>query len=309
MDIAFLLVGAALGFLIARSMSKPAPAITQPAEKPSTEGNGGSDPGKPEQPDSEGARAPATPVPPPDPRKRLQELIKALEDRCDRCDRGADLAPEPRFVDLTELLTQPPFTREERTQWVTSQTTVLSCAALAAMAKLDEAGWDDVARSVVRMGYMALHFAFEYLARARHPEVAGQVLLAAELWWSEHPGTRARFIAWMDAQSQARVQPALPTTGDGDWSLEERRNVLQSFRHPFSDAFVLTLERADRARRGQLEMSRVGHWLAAEEAMPVAQTATVKAEVEALLEVLGRDGRPSVVWSVRKVRARPRLPI
>ncbi len=295
MELAILLVGAALGLLWGRLS-----AIGRRVDGAATSPEPGSTEASP--PVANGAAGPAeadvgtaSATPALDPRARVQELTKALEEPFDEADCGADLAHHPRFLELTELLSAAPFSAEERSQWVTSQTTALSCAALAAMARQGDPGFEGVARCMASMGYMALHFAFEYLADAHDPAVAGLLLLRAKPWWSEHPGTRVAFCAWLDRQQQAQVLPRLSATADADWKLEDRRKALCLIEHPLLDSFLNVLEQEDRARRGQQELAKVGRRLSAEDPLPIATTAASDADVDALVQLLQREGRPSGV--------------
>ncbi len=296
MDLAFLAVGAALGYLWSRlrgarnelTPSKPAESADQGKAAPAaTE--------QPTQPPAQAKKAEADKAKTEDPRQRQRKLLKGLEEPFDDADRGADLEAHPRFVELVDLLAQAPFTAEERSQWVTSQTTALSCAALAAMSKNGEQGYDGVARTSTRMGFMALHFALKHLSTCRDGEIAGLLLLRVREWWTEHPGTRAQLIAWMDRQHQAGVQPTLAATADADWELEERRGTLRMISHPLIDAFLRMLEGADKVRRGELELGRIGQPLPAEDELPIASITATKDDVDALLEVLTRDGNPCAV--------------
>lgn len=295
MELVILVVGAVLGLLWARlsAMGRGADAVS--AQPTATEAQSSAD----KEPES----APAIAAPDSEPgqlaaidrRARLQELTKVLEEPVDEADCGADLAEHPRFVELTELLASAPYTAEERGQWVTSQTTALSCAALAAMARQGDPGHAGVARCAAQMGYMALHFAFAYLAEATDPEVAGNLLLRAKPWWNEHPGTRIAFTAWLDRQQAAQIQPRLATSADADWKLDERRKVLSPIGHPLVDGFLRLLEQEDRARRGRQELARVGRRLAPIEPAPVARTAASDADVDALVQFLQREDRSSGV--------------
>ncbi|MGE4072768.1 MAG: AAA family ATPase [Lysobacterales bacterium] len=295
MELVILVVGAVLGVLWARLTAMQQPSTpAQPVADAADSQAQSPEENSPEPEQAGPAETETSPVPA-DPRARVQELAKDLEDKCEEADRGADLLPDPRFIELTELLTQPPFTAEERSQWISSQTTALSCASLAAMARLRDPGHEGVARTTPRMGYMALHFAFAYLAEVADPEAAGLLLLRSREWWTENPGTRAALIGWLNRQQQLQVQPVLPATADGDWELDERRNVLRLISHPVIDDFLRMLEREDAARRGQIELARVGRTLAATDPLPVAEIARTEASITALIEVLARENRPSGV--------------
>lgn len=295
MDLAWLVTGMALGLLAARvswPAARPAAAAAPPeAAPPDAAADGAAN--APEAAAEQAAAEPQTGAE--DARERAMRLARALGDLCDSADRGADLLLDRRFAELVALIGAAPFSAEDRSQWVTSQTTALACAALAAMAAQGDAGHLGVARTAQRMGYMSLHFAFDYLARSRDPDVAGQLLLNAKAWWTEHPGTRAGFLRYLDALRQTGVEPLPPASAGDDWELDERRSVLCQLPHPLLDAFVGRLDEADRALRGRRELDRVGRSLTSVDALPIGRSAATDARRDALLELLLREGRSSVV--------------
>ncbi len=292
MEMASLLVGLALGLLWSRvsRLDRRAPAAASSDDAP----DAGAASAPTETADA-AASASAAGDEGEQARRHVAGLARALGEVCDAADRGADLLQDPRFGELVARIAEPPFSTEDRGQWVTSQTTALSCAALAAMARLGEPGHLGVARTSQRMGYMALHFAFEYLAGARDPEVAGQLLLNAREWWTEHPGTRSGLLRWLDAVRAAGIAPRLPRSADDGWEIDERRSVLRQCPHPVIDEFLAHLDDADRLRRGQREIERVGRLLPEQESLPVARVGATDALVDALVELLLRAGRPSAV--------------
>ena len=294
MDVVFLLIGAILGWLLAQarrpSAVAPASAAAVPAGMPAR-------PDAPPPPESEAAPAPSDPAAtPPDPRARAGELAKSLADACDRADQGSDLEREPRFVELCALLAAPPFAAQDRLNWVTSQTTAMSSAALAAMAGAGDDNRRGVARVLGRLGYLALHFALRHLAEGRDPGVCGIVLLRVQRWWTEHPPTRAGFVAFLDRQHSLGVKPAIgDDKGAGDWDLEDCSEVLGSIAHPLLEDFLVELKQVDRTRRGTREIARVGRLLGADDQTPLAQNEATREGIDSLLQSLLRAGRPSLV--------------
>ena len=300
-ELAILVIGAALGFLLARGFAKARPADVTEADE--------SAPQSPTQPAAAavaaGNQAPQTQQQfaqseesdsslQADPRERMRVLVDRLEKIYEDSERAADLAQHPVFVELVELIAGEPFSDVERSQWVTAQTTQLCCAALAAMTVRQQAGHEGVARSTSHMGYMTLYFALKHLLACTDPEIAGIVLLRAKPWWSEHPETKAGFVAWLNQQQQAGSMATLGSTA-GEWKLDERRAALRMINHRVIENFLQLLEVEARARRGRKELAKVGQTLPAVDPMPVAETAETATNVGTLVEFMARDGRPSGV--------------
>ena len=278
-----LLLGAAVGWLLARvgiaSFRSGTPDAVTSAPPPAD------------------ATPAATPTPPvaADARARVSELAKGLNEFCEQADQVGDLEQEPRFLELSALLATDAFTAQDRINWMTSPTTALSCAAIAAMTAAGDDSRADVARATGRLGYFAMHFAFKYVAEATDPAVCGAVLLRASGWWSEYPVMRADVLAMLDRQRELGVTPTLPDADGGDWDLEHRSELLRQFAHPLIDGFLIELERADRARRGQREVARVGRLLALEDEAPVAQIEFTRERIDMLVDSLQGRSRPSLV--------------
>lgn len=287
MELPWLLVGAALGVLATqlyrlRDTIRPEDSSSSTAPQPMPEAATATTE-QPGEPDAGG------------PRKRMQQLLAALAQPYDEAERGADLAEVADFQSLVELLAQAPFSARERGEWVASQNAILSCATLAAMTRAGDSGFEQVARSAGRLGYMSLHFAFEHLASCRDPQIAGLLLLRANQWWTDHAATRSAFSAWLDRLAQWSLQPQLGPDADSDWELDERRDILQRMGHPVTDAFLDWLAGQDRLRRGRGELAKIGQRLPTEPPLPVAVIEATEARCEALVELLKRDSRPSAV--------------
>lgn len=305
MDLVTLLVGFAIGWLWSR-VSRPA---ASPEAVVAATGQSRDEPVPTGEPvaDESGAAGDAATQPEPtatasdpaaadvDPRTRAHALAQSLTRLCEDADRGSDLAPDPRFIELTALIGTPPFTADDRLQWVTSQNTPLSCAALAAMANVGDDSRDGVVRATPRMGYMALHFALLHLAEASDPGICGGLLLRARDWWTDHPASRAGLIRLLDRQQELGLLPAIPARIDDDWDLDQRLAILRSVPHPLTDAFALELRRHERLRRGQRELAQVGRALEAEAPLPVAESEFTRRGVATLLQHLEREPRRSCV--------------
>jgi ATP-dependent Clp protease ATP-binding subunit ClpC len=283
MDLYTLLVGAAVGSaamwvfaaMKAKRVSTPQPAVSPP-------------------PQSAESTAPA----PPNARTRAIALAKSLEDAYQQAERGSDLEPEPRFVELTTLLASDAFTAQERLAWATSQTMPLSCASLSAIAVANDDSREDVARLMGRLGYFPMHFAIHFLRESTDANICGLVLLRAPAWWTDYPATRDDLGNFLDRQEALGVKPSIPeSVVAADWTLDERRDLLRQFGHPLIDRFLIELERIDRARRGQREVSRVGRVLTqqADSDAPLADTSLTRDRINGLVESLLRPGRPSFV--------------
>ena len=298
MDIVFLLIGAGLGWLLARvhraQRVDTAPAASTPPMVP-TPGSGGSSGAPAPVPISDGTSASADKAVA-DPRVRANGISRELGQYCENADQGGDLEREPRFQELQGILAGAPFTPQDRLNLVTSQNTAMSCAALAAMGSAGDESEIGVARVLTRMGYMGLHFALRYLGEAKDPRVCSTMLLRAQRWWTEHPPTRAAFVASLDRQHQLGIVPIIDETLDGgDWDLDDRTEVLSMVSHPLLVDFLNKLKRADRVRAGKREVMRVGRTLLAEEEEPLAQNALIREHIEVLTQTLQRPGTPSLV--------------
>lgn len=289
MDLYTLVTGAVLGFLgkllydVNRSHSTPVPPSASAAEA------GGA---------GEPAAAATEPPPPPKARAQAIDMAKALDDIYQQAERGSDLESEPRFIALVTLLASDAFTAQERLAWATSQTMPLSCATLSAMAVAKDDKHSDVARLMGRLGYFPMHFALGYLRNCSDPAISAQVLLRAPNWWAEYPATRDDLAAFLDQQQNLGLIPAIPESDvAADWQLDDRRDLLRQFSHPLIDQFLIDLERTDRKRRGQREVSRVGRELtaSADEDSPVATTELMVQRIGGIVEALQRTGRPSFV--------------
>ncbi|MBR0344563.1 MAG: AAA family ATPase [Rudaea sp.] len=300
MDIVFLLIGAGLGWLLARvsraQTVSAAPTPQAPAGAPAQEeaANGASD-APAGSPNLDGAATVAAGSAP-DPRARANGLARELAQFCESADQGDDLEHEPRFNELRAILSTAPFTPQDRLNLVTSQNIAMSCAGLAAMAAVGDESQLGVARVLARMGYMALHFILRYLGEAKDPKVCATVLLRAQRWWTEHPPTRAAFVALLDRQHGLDIHPVVGEVPDGgDWDLDERSEVLGAISHPLVNDFLEALKRADRVRSGEREVLRVGRALPAEEEEPFAENEATHERIQALTQTLLRPGKPSLV--------------
>jgi len=290
--VVFLLIGATLGWLLARARrvsSRSVPAAHAPSNTSiSVSALPTNVPSTP--------KVQAEPATVAEPRARVSELAKTLKDFCEDADQGSDLEGEPRFVELCTLLAKTPFTAQDRLNLVTSQSIAQSCAALAAITKAGDDSRRGVARVLRRMGYMPLYFAFKYLGEGRDAAVCGIVLLRAQQWWTEHPPTRAGFASFLDRQRDLGVRPTVGSSADGgDWDLESRTDVLSAMAHPLLEDFLAELKRVDRMQTGDQEVARVGTRLTATDDAPVAQIDLTQEGVDALKESLQRTGRPSFV--------------
>ena len=294
MEIALLLIGAVLGWVLSAVLRAPMPVkLIEP--RPAAPAPAPPMAASPPAPIPAPAPATATPRTT-EPRQRADELSRKLAEFCEGIDQSADLASEPRFIELTALLGAAPFSAQDRLNRVTSQNIALACAALAAMTAANDDHRMGVARVCGRVGYMILHFALPYLAQSAQPEVAAAVLLRAQRWWSEHPPTRANFIAYLDSQRSAGMMPALGVSkDDGDWDLDERGDALRAIAHPVAEMFLEDLKRANRARSGARELARVGNVLSASDDTVVAENAQTRAAIEDIKQSLQRNGRPSFV--------------
>lgn len=171
------------------------------------------------------------------------ELDEALREMRD--DRA--LAADPRFDALVAALEHG--TPADRQEWMTSPSTALACASLAAMRR---AGDDDrvgVARVLDRVGYFALPFALAYLRESPEPRVFALALLRLGPWAADYPALRSAIWDYLGDRLAAGLVPRLDATdADLDWCLEERRTALADFDPPAVKAFLAELERLDQGR-------------------------------------------------------------
>jgi len=317
MDVVFLLIGAALGWLIARSLAAPRRGVAPPtvedadvrsgsagesaAVAPSGAGSGPSATLAPEPttpaPDTADAATTTRDAGRPEPPARVRaiQLAKSLDAFCEEADQGSELEREERFGTLVALLSSEAFAAQDRLNWATSRTTALGCAAIAAMAATGDTDRRGLARIVDRMGYMSLHFALRHLAEGKDPVACGLLLMRAKGWWCEHPPIRASFTAFLDRQRELGVAPALDAAENPDNTLEEYTDFLRPMPHPLIDAFLAELGKVERRRRGEREVARVGRLLGGEDELPVAQTRTTRQAVAMLVQSLQRPGRQSFV--------------
>lgn len=312
MDLVTLLVGVALGWLWSRLQklqSPPPPPVPAPLANPVTvvdDAPAWNPEGLPQASESPTIEVVAnidttiTESAPPltseaDPRSRVHPLAASLADACEAAERGADLAPQPRFIELVELLSTAAFNAEDRRQWSAAQSTALTCAAIAAMAKVGDDSHVSLARGLSRQGYMALHFAFPYLAESTHPQVLGSLLMRARDWWPDHAPTRSNLLALLTRQQALGIVAAMPDEIEVDWELGPRLAILRGIRHPLTDAFAQELTRLDRLRRGQRELAQIGRVLEPEPPLPVAENDFTRKGTAALIQALERQPRRSCV--------------
>jgi ATP-dependent Clp protease ATP-binding subunit ClpC len=306
MDLAFLLVGAAVGWLIARVRQVPTAHHPEPpsqARQPDQDAAGGgtasaSREAPPAAPPEAAPQAPDAGAQPPDAvHLRLLALTRGLADACEEAEHAGDIADRAEFREAVRLLTSPAYAAQDRLNFATSSNTALSCAALVAMAEAGDDSRRDLARLVNRMGYLALHFALAHLAAGRDPEVAADVLLRARWWWPEHPPSRMALRRWLDAQEAAGVVPHLPV-GSGDLAVPESDGeILAAIGHPLAQGFLAHLRSVQRARRGLRELSSIGRDAGTEDegAPPVCETEGLRRAADAVVDVLARADRPSLV--------------
>ena len=297
MEIALLLIGAVLGWVLSAVVRPPMPVKLIEPRSPAPAPAPAAVTPPPPVPVPVVVPAAATPAPDAqDPRTRIAELSRTLAEFCETIDQGADLQSEPRFAELTQLLGSTPFTAQDRLNRVASQNIALACAALAAMSAANDDHRLGVARVSGRVGYMILHFALPYLAQSADPHVSAALLLRAQRWWSEHPATRGNFLAYLDSQRSRGVVPALGVSkDDGEWDLDERGDALRPIGHPVADMFLEDLKRADRARSGARELTRVGSVLATSDASVLAESVQTRAAIDDIKQSLQRNGSPSFV--------------
>jgi ATP-dependent Clp protease ATP-binding subunit ClpC len=232
------------------------------------------------------------------PRDRVWRLARALESRLEQIEDTDALEHAPEFRELVDVLCAPPFDPRERADLAPSSTLAMSCAAIAAMTRQHDAAQLEIARITGRLGWFSLTFALRYLATSADPAVASTLFARASPWWLEHPPTRSRWRACLDAFAAQGVDRAgfAPDLAEID-DPTERIELVRRIEHPVAEAYVRALREAARARELARSIDRVGRWLepVPEGEDPAAHTPDFDALVATLVDTLEQPTRPSFV--------------
>lgn len=180
---------------------------------------------------------------------RARALSEELEESLRHMRFGQDLADDASFQTLVSLLANH-ADATQRLRWLVESPGNMRCAAIAAMIRVGDSSHWQVASLLDRVGYFAMHFAFEYLDQLTDPELLGRVLLRMPPYLWEYPSTRKQFFDYLHHMHIAGVTPALAVDDVRlDWNLEQRRDALVEFDVPMVREFVKHLEQLDRRRR------------------------------------------------------------
>ncbi|MBL8301067.1 MAG: AAA family ATPase [Rhodanobacteraceae bacterium] len=290
-----LFIGIVLGFMTAwwlRTPSRKAsetPAVPQDAAAPEeamTEASAGSE--RASGGEAQVARAPASP------RDQLHALLRPCQERLDSFEHPDELAAMAEFSAAVDLLAGAAFSARERVEAAASRSVPLSSAAFVALHRAGDVVALDIVRTLDRMGYFTLHYAFGYLAAHPHPQSLEGVLLRMSEWWIDHPVARAGLQRYFDALPGSAALGADIAAADRD-RLRALLGWLRNCGHVRGEVFAAQIAQHLREQDDLDTLLQIGRLIGPDEGGDEILAATDEEARQRVLALLGREPRTSTV--------------
>jgi ATP-dependent Clp protease ATP-binding subunit ClpC len=206
---------------------------------------------------------------------RLHQLENAVAGFAANSAHPRELREHPDFQTAVDLLANPAVSVDVVMQYALGGNWVLSCAALAALARRNDS--EPAAEQIVahfdRLAVWAMYFALAYFVRLSARPPVGAPAVVAKDWWRDNPVLIMIFREYLERSAAcgdaAAFGPALHTSSAS--SLPIIRAFLERVTHPLAAALIAQLDDITRYQINRGFLTTFGRFWTAQDAQALVE--------------------------------------